>query len=292
MSEIRGVLTAMVTPFESDGALDLDAGRRLARRLVDDGCHGVVVAGTTGEASTLTDDEKVRLFDAVLQEIGDEATVIAGTGSNDTAHSVNLTSKARGVGAHAVLVVTPYYNKPNEAGLRAHFAAVSEAAGETPVVLYNIPSRCVINVGPELLAELAAAHSNVVAVKQANNDELGPIEGLAILAGNDEVFLRTLEFGGAGGILVASNVAPRRLRDLYDAATGGDAEGAAAIDAELRPLYSGLTVAPPAISTKEALAQLGVIAAHVRLPMVAASDSERESIRATLAGQGLLAGAR
>ena len=289
MSEIRGVLTAMVTPFESDGAIDLDATRRLARRLVDNGCHGLVVAGTTGEASTLHDDEKVRLFDAVLDEVGDEATVIAGTGSNDTAHTVNLTGKARDVGAHAVLVVTPYYNKPNEAGIKAHYAAVSEAAGETPIVLYNIPSRCGINLAPDLLASLAAEHANVVAVKQANNDDLGPIEGLEILAGNDESFLRTLEFGGAGGILVASNVAPGRLRDLYDAATGGDRDAASSLDAELGELYSAMTVAPPAVSAKTALELLGVIAARVRLPMVPASDDERASIQATLAAQGLIA---
>ena len=178
MAEIRGVLTAMVTPFDADGAIDLDAARRLARQLIDGGSHGLVVSGTTGESPTLSDDEKVRLLDAVLDEVGDRATVIAGTGSNDTAHTVGLTRKARDVGAHAVLVVTPYYNKPNEAGLRGHFAAASEAAGETPIVLYNIPSRCVINLGPELLADLAATHDNIVAVKQANNDELGPIDGL------------------------------------------------------------------------------------------------------------------
>jgi len=288
MSEIRGVLTAMVTPLEDDGAIDLDATRRLARRLTDEGSHGLVIAGTTGEASTLTDDEKVRLFDAVLDEVGDRATVIAGTGSNDTAHTVQMTRKAAAVGVHAALVVTPYYNKPNEAGIRAHYAAVSEAAGDLPLVLYNIPSRCGINVGPELLAALAAAHGNIVAVKQANNDDLGPIEGLEILAGNDEVFLRTLEFGGAGGILVASNVAARRVRELYDAATGGDAARAAAIDAELGPLYRAMTEAPPAVSAKTALELLGVIAARVRLPMVAASDAERAAIGSTLEGLGLI----
>src|SRR4029079_533531 len=145
----------------------------------------------------------------------------AGTGSNDTAHTVRLTGKARDVGAHAVLIVTPYHNKPNEAGLRAHFAAASEAAAQTPVVLYNIPSRTVINLSPELLADLAAEHANVGAVKQANNDELGPIEGLDILAGNDDVFARTLAFGGAGGILVASDVDSPRLRELYGAGNGG-----------------------------------------------------------------------
>jgi 4-hydroxy-tetrahydrodipicolinate synthase len=287
MSEIRGVLTAMVTPFSENGAIDLDATRRLARKLVDEGCHGLVVTGTTGEASTISDDEKVRLFDAVLDAVGSDATVIAGTGSNDTAHTTALTHKAVDVGVHAVLIVTPYYNKPNEAGLRAHYAAVSDAAAQTPIILYNIPSRCGINIGPELLASLAADHANIVAVKQANNDELGPIEGLEILAGNDEVFLRTLEFGGAGGILVASNVAPGRMRSVYDAATAGDLDAARAVNDEMAPLYRALTVVPPAVAAKTALELLGVIPATVRLPMVAPSDAERDEIRATLSQLGL-----
>ena len=289
MNDIRGVLTAMVTPFDDDGAVDLDLSRRLARRLVDGGCHGIVVAGTTGEAPTLSDDEKVRLLDAVLDEVGDTATVIAGTGTNDTAHTVSLTRKARDIGAHGVLVVTPYYNKPNEAGLRAHFGAVAEAVPGTPIVLYNIPSRTVINLSPELLADLAAEHPNVVAVKQANDDELGPIDGLAILAGNDGVFARTLAFGGAGGILVASNVAAPQLRALYDAAVGGDGDRAEELDRELTPLYRAMTVAPAATSAKTALELLGVIGARVRLPMVPASAEERETIRETLERQGLLA---
>ena len=288
MPEIRGVLTAMVTPFEADGAVDIDATRRLARRLVDGGSHGLVIAGTTGESATLSDDEMVRLFDAVLEEVGDDATVIAGTGSNNTSHAVRLTRKACDVGVHAVLSVTPYYNRPSEAGLKAHYAEVSEAAGDTPIVLYNIPSRSAINMSLELLAELAASHGNIVAVKQANNEDLGPIDGLEILAGNDDVFLRTLEFGGAGGILVASNVDSPRLRELYDAATGGDADRAAELDTELKPLYRAMSVAPPAVSAKTALELLGVIEANVRLPMVPASASERDAIRETLADQGLL----
>ena len=290
MGEIRGVLTAMVTPFDADGALDLDGSRHLARRLVERGCHGLVIAGTTGESATLSDAEKLELLEAVLDEVGDTATVIAGTGSNDTAHAVQLTREARGAGAHAVLSVTPYYNRPNEAGLRAHFAAVSEAAGDTPVVLYNIPSRSAINMSPELLASLAAAHDNIVAVKQANNDDLGPIDGLEILAGNDDVFVRTLGFGGPGGILVASNVAPERLRELYDAAATGDGDRAEDLDEGLRPLYAAMSVAPPAVSAKVALELLGVIGSHVRLPMAPASEDERSRIREVLEAQGLLTG--
>ncbi|HEY8002140.1 MAG TPA: 4-hydroxy-tetrahydrodipicolinate synthase [Solirubrobacterales bacterium] len=290
MTEIRGVITAMVTPFDPDGAVDLDSARGLARYLVNNGSHGLVIAGTTGESPTLTDDEKVRLFDAVLDEVGDAATVIAGTGSNDTAQAANLTRKARDVGAHAVLVVTPYYNKPNEAGIRAHYAEISEAAGDTPVVLYNIPSRCVVNIGPQLLTELAATHDNIVAVKQANNDDLGPVEGIDVLAGNDEVFARTLAFGGPGGILVASHLIGPRMRELYDAATSGDPARAAEIDAELGPIYGAMTVTANPIPVKTALELLGVVDAHMRLPMVPASAAEREAIRAALERQGLLVG--
>jgi 4-hydroxy-tetrahydrodipicolinate synthase len=289
MSDLGGVLTAMVTPFDDEGAVDYDATRRLARHLVDEGCHGLVITGTTGESATVSDDEKVRLFETALDEVGDAATVIAGTGSNDTAHTAELTRRARDVGVHAVLVVAPYYNKPNEAGLRAHFAAASEAAGDTPVILYNIPSRSVINLPPELLADLAATHQNVVGVKQANDDELGPIEGMAILAGNDAVFARTLAFGGAGGILVASNVAPAKLRALYDAALAGEGERVQQLDEELTPLYEVMSVAPPAVSAKTALELLGVIGAHTRLPMAPASPEERDTIRETLEAQGLLA---
>ncbi|HEX2127659.1 MAG TPA: 4-hydroxy-tetrahydrodipicolinate synthase [Solirubrobacterales bacterium] len=288
MNDVRGVITAMVTPFTGDGALDLDAARRVAAHLVEHGSHGVVVAGTTGESPTLTDDEKLRLLEAVLEEIGDTATVIAGTGSNDTHHTVRLSEAAAKAGAHALLVVTPYYNKPNRRGVLAHYSAVAEAIGDTPIVLYNIPSRTALNLPPDQLAELAAKIPNIVAVKQANNDDLGPIEGIEILAGNDEVFARTLGFGGAGGILVASHVIGPQMRELYDAAERGDHERAAALDGELKPIYEAMTVTANPIPVKTALELLGVIDAHLRLPMVRASDDERETIRAALAAHGLL----
>ena len=222
MPHFEGVITAMVTPFDDEGSLDLDAARRLASYLVEHGSHGVVVAGTTGEAPTLSDQEELRLLEVVLDEIGDVATVIAGTGSNDTHHTVELSAAAAKAGAHALLVVTPYYNKPNRRGILAHYRAVAKVIGDTPIVLYNIPSRTALNLPPDQLAELAAEIPNIVAVKQANNDDLGPIDGLEILAGNDEVFARTLAFGGAGGILVASHVIGAQMRELYDAAQRGD----------------------------------------------------------------------
>jgi 4-hydroxy-tetrahydrodipicolinate synthase len=288
MAEIKGVITAMVTPFAADGTLDLDAGRSLARHLVDNGSHGLVVAGTTGEAPTLSDTEKLRLFEAVLDEVGDRATMIAGTGSNDTHHTAELSGRATRAGAHALIVVTPYYNKPNRAGLRAHYETVAEAAGDTPIVLYNIPSRCVINVPPDLLAELAAAIPNVVAVKQANNDDLALIDGLDVLAGNDEIFLRTLEIGGAGGILVASHIVGNEMRAIYDSATSGDSARAGEMNEELRPIYEMLTVTSNPIPVKTALEMLGVIDSHMRLPMVPASEEERATIKSALEHQGML----
>ena len=226
----------MLTPFAEDGSVDEAAARKLARHLVENGSHGVVVAGTTGESPTLQDDEQISLLRAVKDEIGAEATVICGTGSNDTRHGVHLTKAAAEAGADAVLSVTPYYNKPNRAGILAHYEAVAEAAGEVPVILYNIPSRVVINVPPELLAELAQI-DNVVAVKQANNDEIDKVEGLDVLAGNDDVFLRCLETGGVGGILVASHVVGPEMREIYDAVKAGDSDRAAEIEAGIRPIF-------------------------------------------------------
>jgi 4-hydroxy-tetrahydrodipicolinate synthase len=288
MGTISGVITAMVTPLAEDGALDTEGARRLARYLVDNGSHGLVVAGTTGESPTLSDREKLTLLEAVLDEVADRATVICGTGSNDTRHSIELTEAACRLGPDAVLVVTPYYNKPNRAGLRAHFEAVAEAAGGTPVVLYNIPSRCVVNLPPDFLAELAAAIDNVVAVKQANDEELQPIDGLALLAGNDNVFLRCLELGGAGGILVSSHLVGAEMRAMYEAATGGDPDRARELDAELQPIYEATTVTSNPIPVKAALEMLGVIEGHLRLPMVPASRQERAAIRAALERHGLL----
>ena len=288
-AEIQGVLTAMVTPFDESGAVDEPVARSLARRLVDEqGSHGLVVAGTTGESPTLSDHEKLALLKAVKEEVGDRATVICGTGTNDTAHSIELTRDACRTGADAVLVVTPYYSKPNRAGLRAHFEAVAAAAGETPVVLYNIPSRCVVNLPVEFMAELAADIENIVAVKQANNDDLGPIEGMAVLAGNDEIFLKTLEVGGTGGILVASHLVGAEMRAIYDAFGAGEADRAHELEADLIPVFEALTVTANPIPVKAGLEMLGVIGGTLRLPMVPASAQERSVVRAALERRGLL----
>jgi 4-hydroxy-tetrahydrodipicolinate synthase len=288
MASLAGVITAMATPFSEDGAVDLDAARGLARRLVEGGSHGLVVAGTTGESPTLSDEEKLNLLRAVKDEVGEQAAVICGTGTNDTRHSVELTKGASRLGADAVLVVTPYYNKPNRRGLRAHFEAVAAAAGATPVILYNIPSRVVVNLPPDFLSELGTEIENVVAVKQANDEELGPIEGLDVLAGNDGAFLRCLELGGVGGILVASHLVGPEMRALYEAVLSGDSARAHEIDAELQPIYEAIMVTSNPIPLKAALEMLGVIEGHVRLPMVPASQEERGVVRDALERHGLL----
>ena len=288
MATISGVITAMVTPFDDAGEVDLKTARSLAARLVEGGSHGLVVAGTTGESPTLSDTEKLELLKGVKEEVGDRATVICGTGSNDTAHSVELTKAACRLDTDAVLVVTPYYNKPNRAGLRAHFEAVAEAAAPTPVVLYNIPSRSVVNLPVEFMAELARDVENIVAVKQANNDDLGPIEGLDLLAGNDDIFLRTLELGGTGGILVASHLVGTEMRALYEAHGAGDSARAHELNAELTPVYEALTVTANPIPVKAGLEMLGVIGGKLRLPMVPASAQERSVVRTALERRGLL----
>lgn len=275
----------MVTPFRADGELDLPACRRVARFLTEGGSDGLVLAGTTGESPTLEDDEKLELLRAVREELGSGAQLIVGTGSNDTRHSIRLTEAATEAGADGVLVVTPYYNKPNPAGVRAHFEAIA-AATELPVIVYNIPSRCVVNIPPEELAELAAI-GNVVAVKQANDPELGPIEGLELLAGNDNVFQRCLELGGTGGICVASHIVGPEMQMVAEAASRGEHARARELDAKLQPLYEALAVTTNPIPVKTALEMLGICSATMRLPMVPASDEQRAVIRGALEARGL-----
>jgi 4-hydroxy-tetrahydrodipicolinate synthase len=287
MTEIRGLLTAMVTPFDESGAVDEAAARRLARDVIEKGSHGVVVAGSTGEVATLDDAEHISLLRTVVDEIGDEALVACGTGTNDTRHSIELTRAAAEAGAEAALIVTPYYNKPNKAGIRAHFEAIAAAVPELPLIAYNIPSRVVVNVPPEDLAELARIDS-VVAVKQANNDELGPIEGLAVVAGNDDIYFRTLEMGLAGGIQVASQLVGPQMREIWDAIEAGDIERARQVDASLRPLYDALGVTTNPMPVKAALEMTGTIpSGTLRLPMVELDDAQRAVVREALEAVGL-----
>jgi 4-hydroxy-tetrahydrodipicolinate synthase len=286
MTDVRGLLTAMATPFEESGAVDEDAARRLASSLVETS-HGLVVAATTGESTTLDDEEHIGLLRAIVDEVGGETLIVCGTGTNDTRHSIELTKAAADAGAEAALVVTPYYNKPNPAGILAHFEAIASAVPELPLIAYNIPSRVIVNVTTSELEELARIDT-VVAVKQANNDELGPIEGMAVLAGNDDIYLRTLELGLAGGIQVASNVVGRQMRDIWDAVETGDLDRAREVDAGLRPLYEALSVTTNPMPIKAAMAMTGAIpSGTMRLPMVELDDAQRDVVRTALESVGL-----
>jgi 4-hydroxy-tetrahydrodipicolinate synthase len=277
----------MATPFDERGNVDETAARRLASYLIEHGSHGVVVAGSSGEAATLDDEEHIALLAAIVDEIGGEATVICGTGTNDTRHSVELTRAAAEAGADGALVVTPYYNKPTFPGIRAHYETIAAAVPGLPLIAYNIPSRVVINVSPAELAELAKIDS-VVAVKQANNDDLEPIEGMALLAGNDDVFLRTLELGGAGGILVASHVVGEGMREVWDAAQAGELERAREIDAKLRPAYDAMGFVTNPIPLKAALEMTGLIPhGGLRLPLFELDAQQRAAVREALDAVGV-----
>jgi 4-hydroxy-tetrahydrodipicolinate synthase len=286
MKEIKGLLTALATPFDESGAVDLEAARRLAAHLLEHGSHGLVIAGSTGECPTLTDEEEIELLRAVRAEVGDEVLLVCGTGTNDTRHSCELTKMAAEAGADASLVVVPYYNKPNPAGIRAHFETVAAAVPELPMVMYNIPARVIVNASPELIGEIGQI-DNIVAVKQANDEELGPIEGLTVLAGNDNTFLRVLEFGGGGGICVASHIVGDQMREMWEAAQAGNIERAREIDAEITPVYEATSVTTNPIPLKAALAMLGLCEDRLRLPLVPADEEQRAAIRAGLDAAGV-----
>ena len=281
---IGGVLTAMVTPFDADGRVDEAAAVELMRHLLANGSDGVVVAGTTGEGATLDDEEKCRLFDLAVAECGD-ATVIAGTGSNDTAHTVHLTERATEIGVDAHLVVTPYYNKPNERGIVAHFQAVAEAT-DRPIIAYNIPSRCVVDIPNELLRELAQTIPEVQAVKQANNDNLAAIDGMDLLAGNDDILASTMEAGGTGGICVASHLFGNEMSRIVR-----EPEGRQEIQESLADAIRALAVTTNPMPIKAAMRMAGHQVGGFRLPMVDLSDEEEAEVRGMLERYGLLSAA-
>ena len=278
------VLTATVTPFDAEGAVDLDRYRELCSFLVDNGSDGVVVNGTTGEASTLSDQERIGLIEAALDAVGDRATVVAGTGTNSTAHSIELTQQAHAAGAHAVLVVTPYYNKPPQRGIVEHFKAVA-AATDRPVIAYNIPGRVVINIEPETMSELAEI-PNVKAVKQSYADleqarhivELG----LDLYAGDDDLVLPFVELGGRGGICVHTHIVGSQVKEMIRLALEGDLDGARRIDEELRPAIELIGVVTGPIQIKAALNMLGHDVGGLRLPLVEATEEEQAQIRSCL----------
>jgi 4-hydroxy-tetrahydrodipicolinate synthase len=278
------VLTATVTPFDADGAVDYDRYRELCAFLVDNGSDGVVVNGTTGEASTLSEEERVGLIRAAVEAIGDRATVVAGTGTNSTAHSIHLTERAHEAGAHAVLVVTPYYNKPPPRGIVEHFKAVA-AATDRPVIAYNIPGRVVINIEPETMTELAEI-PNVTGVKQSNADldQARHIVdlGLDLYAGDDDLVLPFVELGGRGGVCVHTHIVGPQVKEMIRLAREGDLEGARRVDEELKPAIELIGVVTGPIQIKAALNMLGHEVGGLRLPLVEASDEQKARIRSCL----------
>jgi len=288
------VLTAIVTPFDRDGRVDLDRFRELALHLVENGSDGIVVCGTTGESPTLSDDEKLELWRAAVDTLRGRATVVAGTGTYDTAHSIHLTEQATEIGVDGLLVVTPYYNKPPQRAIVRHFQEIA-AATDKPIVAYNIPSRVVINIEPETIAELAEI-PNVRAVKQAHDDleqaRRIPELGLDLYAGDDVLIFPFLELGGVGGICVHTHVWGPQTKAMVTRFKAGDVEGARALNDELQPGYDLLKIATNPIPIKAAVNLLGHEAGGYRLPMVDPTEHELDQVRACLERAGLLVTAR
>ncbi|MDX6697555.1 MAG: 4-hydroxy-tetrahydrodipicolinate synthase [Solirubrobacteraceae bacterium] len=281
MPELGAILTAMVTPFDAQGRVDEEATVALMRHLADHGSDGLVVCGTTGEAATLSDEEHLGLVELAVSEMGDRMTIVAGTGSNDTRHAVHLTERATELGVDATLSVTPYYNRPNRRGIVRHYEEVARAT-DKPVLLYNVPTRTGTNMPPDLLAELAQI-DGVEGVKQANDDELVPVDGLDLYAGNDGTLARALDLGGAGGICVSSHVVGDAMRRMVD-----EPENRAEIDASLRDVYETLFMTASPICTKAALNMLGIGVGGLRLPLVEADEEESAAVRSMLERHGLL----
>lgn len=284
------VLTAMVTPFTSDGALDLDGAQRLAAHLVDAGNDGLVVNGTTGESPTTTDAEKAQLVRAVVEAVGDRAHVVAGAGTNDTRHSVELARAAEAAGAHGLLAVTPYYNKPPQEGLYRHFTTIADATG-LPVMLYDIPGRSGTAIETETIVRLAD-HPRIVANKDAKGD-LGSASwaltrsGLAWYSGDDMLNLPLLSVGAVGFVSVVGHLVAPELRALLEAHLSGDVAKATAVHQRLLPVYTGMFRAQGVVTTKRALALQGLPAGPLRLPLVELGLQETEQLKRDLSAGGV-----
>ncbi|WP_247048662.1 4-hydroxy-tetrahydrodipicolinate synthase [Arthrobacter rhizosphaerae] len=287
------LLTAMVTPFTSDGEVDYKQAAELANKLVDDGCDGLVVTGTTGETSTLTDAENLGMFRAVKEAVGGRAAIIAGTGTNDTAHSVHLSQQAAALGVDGLLIVTPYYNKPSQGGVRAHFEKIASST-DVPVMVYDIPGRSSIPIQPETMIRLAQ-HPNIVAVKDAKADFAAATRVMAetdllFYSGDDGLTLPWMAMGAVGLVGVTTHVATRRFRELIDAVNANDLGTARKIHLELEPVVRAtMTRVQGAVAAKQILKWQGVLPnSIVRLPLVEPDEAEIETIREDLAQGGLV----
>jgi 4-hydroxy-tetrahydrodipicolinate synthase len=284
MRSYEGLFTAMVTPLKADGSVNEEAAVALGGHLLANGSDGLVVCGTTGESPTLSDDEMVSLVTTMVQEYGGEARIMAGAGSNSTHHATHLAERMAAAGAYALLSVTGYYNRPNRRGIIRHYEEVARAAGGTAVIVYNIPSRTTVNIDRELLAELGQI-DGIEAVKQSNTPDLGPIDGLTVLTGNDQDLAQALDLGCAGGINVSSHIVGREMKRMFD-----EPEQRAEIDASLRDVYDAMFCTSSPIPVKTALNLLGHDVGGFRLPLVEADEHELATIRGVLERHGLLSG--
>jgi len=295
--KIGSLLTAMLTPFDAGGAVDLDEAARLARFLVEQGNHGLVVSGTTGESPALHDGEKLALFAATKAAVGDRAAIVAGTGGNNTHHSVELTKRAEAAGVDGILAVVPYYNKPRQDGMLAHFGAIAEATS-LPVIVYNIPSRTGANMLPVTLLELARRHGNIAGVKESSGDfaQFSAIlrdrpRDFGFWCGDDHLFLPSLALGGDGLISVAAHLCARELRLLLDAYRAGDTAGAAHTHLALSPLFAKLFAVTSPIPIKWAMNEIGFALGPCRSPLGAMPADLADALRPLLAEFRARAGA-
>ena len=282
---LGAILTAMVTPFDADGHVDEEAAVRVMHHLVEHGSDGLVMCGTTGEASTMTDEEHLGVIALAVEEMKGRCTVVAGVGSNDTRHAVHLTERATELGADALLSVNPYYNRPNRRGIVRHYEEINRATN-LPILLYNIPQRTASDLPNDLLAELAQL-DNIYGVKQANPDNLAKVDGLRIYAGNDDLLADVLDLGEPGGVLVASHLFGTEMRRMVD-----EPERRREIDQSLQDAYRDLAIAPMATTVKAALNLLGIRVGAPRLPYVELDEQETATVSALLERHGLLAAAR
>ena len=288
------MLTAMVTPFDKNLEVNYDMAAKLAEYLLEQGNDGIVVNGTTGESPTLNDDEKVQMFRTVKQTVGERAVVIAGTGSNNTHHSIELTQKAAECGVDGIMLVVPYYSKPSQEGLYQHFKTVA-AATDLPIILYNIPGRCGTNLAPETVVRLANDVPNIVAIKEAsgNLDQIARLKTMcpadfAIYSGDDSLTLPILSIGGAGIISVVAHVAGKDLRKMVDAYFAGNVAEAQEINMKLYNIFKTMFITSNPVPVKYALNRIGINVGGVRLPLFEANDAEKAKIDASLSNLGLL----
>lgn len=293
MKDFGRVLTAMITPFKKDLSVDYDATVKFANYLVENGSDALVVAGTTGEAATMTETERLKLFEVVMDAVGDKAVIIGGTGSNNTAATVEFSKAAAKLGLHGLLISAPYYNKPTQAGIYKHFAAAAEAV-DTPIIVYNVPGRTGVNILPQTVLDLAKI-DNIAAVKEASGslDQMVQIarempKDFYLYSGDDGLTLPALAIGGYGIISVASNVAGNQIKAMINAYLAGKIEEAKEINYKLHPLFKALFVVSNPIPVKAAVSLLGLSNPNVRLPLVEAEPAEVEKVREAMTALGLI----